>query len=238
MGLPKSHKTVATSSSYRSVWPLVGNRWHIQSGWSEESSYHDTGASSIGVLHPLLDLKNEEKEWRRRQSAPWRRQLGINLKPRDSPTHTILWEENTDAHLILLSHSSPTNTPCGQMQPEVRKQGCLSAQVRLLGLTEQVRKGWSGSGEVNGSYSAKWLPILTRISQRQDPTSARTPFANLSAQRLSTHQARPCLRYPVLAAFSAQNAFTPNTGITCPLTYFRSQPKHHISSSFLYHHHI
>lgn len=39
---------------------------------------------------PLLDLKNEEEEWRRRQSAAWRRQLGIDLKPRDSPTQTIL----------------------------------------------------------------------------------------------------------------------------------------------------
>lgn len=124
------------------------------------------------------------------------------------------------------------------MQPEVRKQGCLSVQVCLLGPAEQVRKGWSDSGEVNGSYSAKWLPIPTRISERQDPTSAPIPFANLSAQWLSTHQAHPCLRYPILAAFSAQNAFPPNTGITCPLTYFRSQPKHHISSSFLYYQRI
>lgn len=117
------------------------------------------------------------------------------------------------------SLTQPRTLPVGKCnQKSESKAACQCRPTSWGTSTEQVRKGWSDSGEVNGSYSAKWLPISTRISGRQDPTSAPIPLANLSAQWPSTHQAHPCLSSPVPAAFSAQNAFPPNTGIACSLS--------------------
>lgn len=125
-------------------------------------------------------------------------------------------EENPYAHL-LLSHSAPISLWANATRSQKAWLPVSAGPPPGAHLQSRLEKG-GVTGEVNGSYSAKWLPISTRISGRQDPTSAPIPLANLSAQRPSTHQAHPCLSSPVPAAFSAQNAFPPNTGIACSLS--------------------